>query len=179
MKYAIGPRREIGIRTIFNMLGPLTNPAGATCQLIGVYDAKLTEMFASVLKNLGTRRAFVVHGADGLDEATITGETRVAELREGEIITYNLDPAEFFGAAVPEADLRGGDAGVNARITRDILTGADTGPRRQIVVLNAALALVAGGKAENLREGIAVAAACIDSGGARRKLQGLIEMSNS
>jgi len=179
MKYAIGPRREIGIRTIFNMLGPLTNPAGATCQLIGVYDPKLTEMFAAVLKNLGTRRAFIVHGADGLDEATITGETRVAELREGEIITYNLDPQELFGEEFPDADLRGGDAGVNAGITRDILTGTDQGPRRQIVLLNAALAIVAGGKAENIREGIATAAACIDEGGARRKLQGLIEMSNS
>ena len=179
MKYAIGPRREIGIRTIFNMLGPLTNPAGATCQLIGVYDAKLTEMFATVLKNLGTKRAFIVHGADGLDEATITGETRVAELREGEVIAYNLDPTDLFGDVVPHADLRGGDAAANARITTDILTGMDRGIRRRIVVLNAALAIVAGGRAESLREGIEVAEACIDEGGARRKLQGLIEMSNS
>ena len=179
MKYAIGPRREIGIRTIFNMLGPLTNPAGATCQLIGVYDAKLTEMFATVLKNLGTKRAFIVHGTDGLDEATITGETRVAELREGEVIAYNLDPTDLFGDVVPDADLRGGDAAANARITTDILTGMDRGTRRRIVVLNAALAIVAGGRAESLREGIEVAEACIDEGGARRKLQGLIEMSNS
>ena len=93
MKYAIGPRREIGIRTIFNMLGPLTNPAGATAQLLGVYDPKLTEMFADVLKNMGTKRAFVVHGSDGLDEVTITGETRVAELKDGIIRTYNINPA--------------------------------------------------------------------------------------
>src|SRR5512137_2702745 len=95
MKYAIGPRREIGIRTIFNMLGPLTNPAGATAQLIGVYDPRLTEMFAGVLKNLGTKRAFVVHGADGLDEATVTGPTRIAELKEGLVTTYDIDPVEI------------------------------------------------------------------------------------
>ena len=93
MKYAIGPRREIGIRTIFNMLGPLTNPAGATSQLIGVYDPRLTEMFAGVLKNLGTKTAFVVHGSDGLDEATVTGKTRVTELKNGLINTYDIDPA--------------------------------------------------------------------------------------
>ncbi len=127
MKYAIGPRREIGIRTIFNMLGPLTNPAGATSQLIGVYDPKLTEMFAGVLKNLGTKRAFVVHGADGLDEATVTGETRVSELKEGLITTYNIDPLELFGETYPAADLRGGDAEANARITTEVLSGEPAG----------------------------------------------------
>jgi len=99
MKYAIGPRREIGIRTIFNMLGPLTNPAGATSQLIGVYDPRLTEMFAGVLRNLGARRAFIVHGADGLDEATVTGATRVSELKDGMITTYNIDPQELLAAS--------------------------------------------------------------------------------
>ena len=177
MKYAIGPRREIGIRTIFNMLGPLTNPAGATCQLIGVYEAKLTEMFAEVLKNLGTRRAFVVHGADGLDEATITGETRVSELKEGTVRTYNLDPVELFGETYPAEDLTGGDATVNAQITKDVLAGGD-GPRRKIVLLNTALAIVAGGKANTVREGIAVAKACIDNEAALKKLQGLIGLSN-
>jgi anthranilate phosphoribosyltransferase len=177
MKYAIGPRREIGIRTIFNMLGPLTNPAGATAQLIGVYDPKLTEMFAGVLKNLGTKRAFVVHGADGLDEATVTGETRVAELKDGLISTYNLDPVALFGQTDPVEALKGGDAETNARITLAVL-GGEEGPRRRIVVLNAALAIVAGGKAGTLREGIAVAEACIDSGAARKKLQALIEMSH-
>ena len=97
MKYAIGPRREIGLRTIFNMLGPLTNPASATAQLIGVYDPKLTEMFAGVLKNLGTKRAFIVHGADGLDEATVTAETRVSELKDGIVTTYNINPVDYFG----------------------------------------------------------------------------------
>jgi len=179
MKYAIGPRREIGIRTIFNMLGPLTNPAGATAQLIGVYDPRLTEMFAGVLKNLGTKRAFVVHGTDGLDEATVTGETRVSELKEGLITTYNIDPLELFGEGfAADDDVKGGDAQANARITTEILSG-ETGARRRIVVLNAALAIVAGGKAEGIREGIAVAEAAIDSGAARKKLQELVEHSHS
>ncbi|MFZ4440736.1 MAG: anthranilate phosphoribosyltransferase [Syntrophales bacterium] len=179
MKYAIGPRREIGIRTIFNMLGPLTNPAGATAQLIGVYDPRLTEMFAGVLKNLGTKRAFVVHGADGLDEATVTGETRVSELKEGLITTYNIDPLELFGEGFAAGDdVKGGDAQENARITTEIL-GGETGARRRIVVLNAALAIVAGGKAEGIREGIAVAEAAIDSGAARKKLRELVEHSHS
>src|SRR5512136_2142206 len=108
MKYAIGPRREIGLRTIFNMLGPLTNPASATAQLIGVYDPKLTEMFAGVLKNLGTKRAFIVHGADGLDEATVTGQTRVSELKDGLVNTYDMDPVEIFGGIADTSDLRGG-----------------------------------------------------------------------
>ena len=179
MKYAIGPRREIGIRTIFNMLGPLTNPAGATSQLIGVYDPKLTEMFAGVLRNLGTRRAFVVHGADGLDEATVTGETRVSELKEGLISTYNLDPLELFGETYPAADLKGGNAEENARITTEVLSGNRQGACRQIVVLNAALAIVAGGKAGTIQEGMAKAKECIDSGAALKKLQALIERSNS
>ena len=178
MKYAIGPRREIGIRTIFNMLGPLTNPAGATCQLIGVYDPRLTEMFAGVLKNLGTKRAFVVHGSDGLDEATITGETRVSELRDGMISTYNIDPADLFGEIHSIEALRGGDATANARITKDVLTG-QIGACRQIVLLNAALAIVAGEKAGSLQEGIQVAANAIAGGAARKKLQALIALSNS
>jgi len=177
MKYAIGPRREIGIRTIFNMLGPLTNPAGATAQLIGVYDPALTEMFAGVLKNLGTKRAFVVHGSDGLDEATVTGETRVSELKDGLVTTYNINPVDLFDEAYPVGDLRGGDASVNAQITKDVLSGKD-GARRKIVILNAALAIVAGEKARTVQEGIALAGECIDSGAAIKKLQGLIEMSN-
>jgi anthranilate phosphoribosyltransferase len=178
MKYAIGPRREIGIRTIFNMLGPLTNPAGATAQLIGVYDPRLTEMFAAVLRNMGAKRAFIVHGSDGLDEATLTGETRVSELKDGLITTYNIDPLELFGEVSPAEALRGGDAEANARITTEILGGA-AGARRRIVVLNAALAIVAGEKARTIREGIAVAEDCIDSGAARKKLQSLIERSRS
>jgi anthranilate phosphoribosyltransferase len=177
MKYAVGPRREIGIRTIFNMLGPLTNPAGATCQLIGVYDPRLTEMFAGVLKNLGTKRAFVVHGSDGLDEATVTGETRVSELKEGLISTYNINPVDLMDEIYPGEALLGGDASVNARITTDVLTGKD-GACRQVVLLNAALAIVAADKAANLRKGIRTAEEAIDSGTAWKKLQALIELTN-
>ena len=178
MKYAIGPRREIGIRTIFNMLGPLTNPAGATAQLLGVYDAKLTEMFADVLKNMGTKKAFVVHGLDGLDEVTLSRETRVAELKDGIIKTYNINPVDFFGKNYPLEDIRGGDPQKNAQLIRDVLSGKN-GARRNIVLLNAALAIIAGEKAGDIKEGIKVAADCIDSGAAVKKMQALIEMSNS
>jgi anthranilate phosphoribosyltransferase len=178
MKYAVAPRREIGIRTMFNMLGPLTNPAGATSQLIGVYSPELTEMFAGVLKNLGTRRAFVVHGSDGLDEATVTDETRVSELRQGVIHTYNISPIDYFGEVYSPEDLAGGDPPTNAQITKDILMGRD-GARRKIVLLNSALAIVAGEKAGDIGEGIAVAEECIDSGAALQKLDHLIELSNS
>lgn len=178
MKYAIGPRREIGIRTIFNMLGPLTNPAGATAQLIGVYDPKLTEMFALVLKNLGTKRAFIVHG-DGLDEATVTGPTRVSELSEGLVSTYNIDPLDLLGMTCPAQELVGGDAAKNADILLSVLNKTDIGARRQIVVLNAGLALVAGEKADTLPAGIALANELIDSGAALAKLHALKERSNS
>ncbi|MGA9110953.1 MAG: anthranilate phosphoribosyltransferase [Smithella sp.] len=178
MKYAIGPRREIGIRTIFNMLGPLTNPAGATAQLLGVYDKKLTEMFADVLKNMGTKRAFVVHGLDGLDEVTITGETRVAELKDGIVRTYNINPVDYFGRIDTLDSIRGGDPMVNAQIVKDVLSGKN-GACRNVVLINAALAIVAGEKADNIKKGIKVAADCIDSGSAIKKLQSLIELSNS
>ena len=178
MKYAVGPRREIGIRTVFNMLGPLTNPAGATSQLIGVYDPRLTEMFAGVLKNLGTKRAFVVHGSDGLDEATVTGETRISELNDGLITTYNINSTDFFGETYNGQELLGGDASTNAEITKDVLTGKD-GACREVILLNAALAIMAGGKAGSIQEGIDVAENCIDSGTAIKKLQALIELSNS
>jgi anthranilate phosphoribosyltransferase len=178
MKYAIGPRREIGIRTIFNMLGPLTNPAGATAQLLGVYDPKLTEMFADVLKNMGTKRAFVVHGMDGLDEVTLSRETRVAELKNGIVKTYNINPVDFFGQTYPLTAIRGGDPAVNAQIIRDVLSGKN-GACRNIVLINAALAIMAGEKADNVKDGIKLAVDCIDSGAAVKKLQALIEMSNS
>ncbi|MCX7981613.1 MAG: anthranilate phosphoribosyltransferase [Syntrophales bacterium] len=178
MKHAIGPRREIGIRTIFNMLGPLTNPAGATNQLIGVYDGKLTEMFASVLKELGTKRAFIVHGLDGLDEATVTCETRVTELRDGLITTFNLDPVDYFGQTYPPDSLIGGSAQENAEITQAILDGREQGAKRDIVLLNAALAIVAAGKAKRIEEGISIARDSIDSGKARKKLERLIEITN-
>jgi len=178
MKHAIGPRREIGIRTVFNMLGPLTNPAGATNQLIGVYDEKLTEMFAAVLKELGTKRAFVVHGMDGLDEATVTTETRVTELKDGIVSTFNLDPVVYFGQTYSLEELAGGSPEENARITRSILSGKERGAKRAIVVLNAALAIVAAGKAETIPEGIKMAEECIDSGRALYKLNQLVEITN-
>lgn len=178
MKYAIGPRREISIRTIFNMLGPLTNPAGATAQLLGVYDPKLTEMFADVLKNMGTKRAFVVHGLDGLDEVTLSCETRVAELKDGIIKTYNINPVEYFGQTYSLETIRGGDPTTNAQIVRDVLSGRN-GARRNIVLINAALAIIAGEKAADIKEGIKLASDCIDSGAAIKKMQALIEISNS
>ena len=135
-------------------------------------------MFAGVLKNLGTKRAFIVHGADGLDEATVTGQTRITELREGAITTYNLDPIEFFGGVSRGEELLGGDVLANAQITKDVLTGTN-GACRNIVLLNAALAIVAGGKAHDVREGIAVASDSIDSGAALRKLKAMIDMSNA
>ena len=177
MRYAIGPRQEIGIRTIFNALGPLTNPAGAQAQVLGVYTPALTEPLAHVLKNFGTHRAFVVHGGDGLDEITTTTTTQVSELVGGEVNTYTLDPR---GLGIPTAqpsDLQGGAPEENAEMTLSVLRG-EKGPKRDIVLLNAAAALVAGGKAEDLTAGLAAAAESIDSGRALEKLEGLKAKSN-
>ena len=176
MKYAIGPRREIGARTIFNALGPLSNPAGAKRQVVGVYSAALTETLAGVLGTLGAERAFVVHGSDGLDEMTLTGPTRVSELKNGSVSTYDVSPGDFGLAQAPADALKGGDADYNAEITRSILNGEE-GPRRDIVLLNAAAAIVAGGKAGDLNEGVQVAAEVIDSGKALEKLEGLVAAS--
>ncbi len=177
MKYAIGPRREIGVRTIFNALGPLTNPAGATRQVIGVYSAGLTETLAGVLATLGSARAFVVHGSDGLDEMTLTGPTKVSELRDGSVSTYRVFPGDV-GLGEARGDvLKGGDAAYNAAITLSVLKGAE-GPARDIVLLNAAAAIVAGDKASDLSEGVQVAAEVIDSGKALAKLEALIAASN-
>ena len=177
MKYAIGPRREIGVRTLFNALGPLTNPAGANRQVIGVYSAALTETLAGVLATLGTERAYVVHGSDGLDEMTLTGPTKVSELKDGAVSTYRISPGDF-GLGEARADaLKGGDADANAAITLSVLKGAE-GPARDIALLNAAAAIVAGDKARDLREGIQVAAEVVDSGRALAKLEALIAASN-
>jgi len=176
MKYAIGPRREIGIRTVFNILGPLTNPAGAQCQVLGVYDPGLTEVMAGVLANLGTRSAFVVHGAGGLDEVSVLGPTRVSEVRAGEVITYYLDPREYGIEYAEPGALKGGTAEDNAVITRSILAG-QKGARRDIVLLNSALALVAAGSVKTIAEGIAKAASAIDSGASAEKLRELAELS--
>jgi len=179
MKHAIGPRREMGVRTIFNVLGPLTNPAGAAAQVLGVYDPDLTEPLARVLGTLGSKAAFVVYGAGGLDELTTSGPNRVSELRNGKVETYMLDPAEFGLKPARLSDLRGGNPQENALTTREILSGKERGSRRDTVVLNASAALVAGGKAHDLSEGIRLANQSIDSGAAQRVLERLIEFTNA
>ncbi|MBT4500736.1 MAG: anthranilate phosphoribosyltransferase [Gemmatimonadetes bacterium] len=178
MKHAIGPRREIGTRTVFNVLGPLTNPAGAGRQLLGVYAADLTEKIAGVLRELGSERAFVVHGTDGLDEITLTGPTRVSELRDGQIATIEIAPEDFgMERADPEA-LKGGTAEENAKILTDILAG-EKSPRRDVVLLNAAAAIAAGGRVDSLEEGLEKARAAIDSGKALQAMEHLVKVSNS
>ncbi len=177
MKHAIGPRKEIGIRTIFNILGPLTNPAGAQCQVLGVYREDLAEKLAKVLGNLGCKRGFVVHGLDGMDEITLTNRTRVAEVTPEGVATRLFRPEELGFARCSMADLRGGDAVANAAIVRDILAGVP-GPKRDIVLLNASFGLLAAGKAETLSEGLRQAAEAIDSGRARAQLERLIELTN-
>lgn len=176
MKHVMAARREMGVRTVFNMLGPLTNPAGADAQVIGVYAAALTELLARVLAELGTVRAFVVHGADGLDEISNTGESRIAEVREGVVRSFTVRPEDFGLPRAAIADLKGGDREQNAEIIRAIL-GGEPGPRRDIVLMNAAAALVAGGKARDLKEGVEAAARSIDSGAARDKLERLVAVS--
>ena len=178
MKHAIGPRRELATRTVFNILGPLTNPAGAKRQLLGVFDGALTEALAGVLRELGSERALVVHGSDGLDEITLTGPTQVSELRDGQISTRQIHPEDFGLQVVSAEALKGGDADYNARILREVLDGRE-GPQRDVVLLNAAAAMVVGGLAEDITAGLEVARASIDSGKARQALDRLVEVSNS
>lgn len=177
MKHAIGPRREIGIRTIFNILGPLTNPAGAQCQVLGVYREDLAETLALVLRKLGCRRGFVVHGLDGMDEVTLTTETRIAEVTPEGVTTCLFGPEELGFARCSMDELRGGDAVANAGIVRDVLSGAP-GPKRDIVLLNAAFSLVAAGTSATLAEGVAMAAQAVDSGRAMAQLEKLIALTN-
>ncbi|ABW67371.1 anthranilate phosphoribosyltransferase [Desulfosudis oleivorans] len=179
MKYAIVPRKELGVRTIFNMLGPLTNPAAANCQVLGVFAPQLTEMFADALNLLGARRAFVVHGHDGLDEISVCASTRVSELNDGRVQTYDISPEHFFEDRARPEDMAGGTPSENAQITRHILSGKEKGPRRNVVVVNAGAALVAAGKAEDLKAGVALAGQIIDSGKAHEKLEQLIEFTKS
>jgi anthranilate phosphoribosyltransferase len=176
MKHVMPVRREMAIRTVFNMLGPLTNPASANAQIIGVYSASLTEPLARVLAELGTVRAFVVHGADNLDEISNTGESRVSEVREGMVRSYTVRPEDFGLARTTIGELMGGDREENARIIRAILDG-EAGPKRDIVLMNSAAALVAGAKARDLKEGVGLAAHAIDSGAALRKLEALVGLS--
>ncbi|MBI1734677.1 MAG: anthranilate phosphoribosyltransferase [Candidatus Rokubacteria bacterium] len=177
MKHVMAARREMGVRTVFNMLGPLTNPASANAQVIGVYSASLTEPLARVLAELGTYRAFVVHGSDNLDEISNTGDSKISEVREGVVRTYTVRPEDFGLARAAITDLQGGDREQNAEIIRDILAGKP-GPKRDIVLMNAAAALVAGAKARDLRDGVERAARSIDTGAARKKLDELVALSH-
>ena len=176
MRHAAPTRKELGVRTAFNLLGPLTNPAGASRQLVGVPRPELTELVARSLALLGAERAWVVHGADGLDEISISGYTKVSECRDGAVNTFYLHPADVGLGKSPAADLRGGDAGENAAIARAVLSGQRGAPR-DIVLLNAAASLLVAGKAQTIPEGLVIAADAIDSGRAAAVLQRLIDLS--
>ncbi|MEW6170219.1 MAG: anthranilate phosphoribosyltransferase [Candidatus Omnitrophota bacterium] len=177
MKYAAPVRQEIGIRTMFNLLGPLTNPANATHQLVGVYDERLTEMVAQVLGNLGTRHTLVIHGLDGLDEVTTTTQTIVSEFQNNKIKTYKINPVRLGFKKASIEDLKGGSVTENVEIIKDILTGK-SGPQRDIVLLNAGCAIYAADKARSIKEGIGLAIQSIDTGKAYEKLELLKEYSN-
>jgi anthranilate phosphoribosyltransferase len=178
MKHAIGPRREIGIRSIFNVLGPLTNPAGANVQVLGVYKPELTSLLAEVLQRLGSTSALVVYGDGSFDEISIVGPTQVSELRNGTIRDYRIEPEDFGMFRASVSDIKGGDAEKNAAIIREVLDGRP-GPRRDIVLLNAGATFYAAGKAQDIQEGIQIAAQSIDSGAANNKLEQLIKHTNS
>jgi anthranilate phosphoribosyltransferase len=177
MKYAAGPRKQIGIRTIFNILGPLSNPAKATAQVLGVYSEHLCEIMAKVLGNLGVKRAMVVHGQDAIDEISITGPTRVAELKDNQVKVYDLSPEQFGLKSATMDDIRGGNAQENAQIILNILKG-EKGAKRDIVLLNAAAAIYVGGMVKDMTMGIKIASDSIDSGKALEKLELLREYTN-
>lgn len=178
MKYAVQPRRDIGIRTIFNLLGPLTNPAMANHQLIGLYSGDLVGAIAHVLKNLGSIRAMVVHGVEGLDEISLCGPTQVAELRDGEVREYLIEPEPLGLRRCALADLHGGSADESAAIVRAVLQGSQ-GPARDVVLLNSGAALYVSGSADSVKNGMRLAAESIDSGRARQKLEQLVRMTNA
>jgi len=178
MKYALAPRQEMGMRTVFNILGPLINPLRANVRLMGVHSSSLTEPLATVLKNLGVRSAFVVWGEDGLDEISIKARTRITELKEGKIKTYYIKPEDFGLKRASLQEIRGGDREENTRIFKDILRGGK-GAKRNIVLINSAACLVAAGRAKSFKEGIEIAKDSIDSGKAKEKLQSLISFTNN
>ncbi|KUO78424.1 MAG: anthranilate phosphoribosyltransferase [Desulfosporosinus sp. BRH_c37] len=178
MKHCAPVRREMGVRTIFNILGPLANPAGANKQLMGVYDENLVEPLARVLSNLGVQRGMVVHGCDGLDEATLTTRTKVCEIEKGNLNSYYLDPEELGLKYCTLAELIGGDPEENAKIARSILNGSEQGAKRDVVVLNAALCLYLAGKAATIKNAIPLAKDLIDSGAAINKLEEFVRLSN-
>jgi anthranilate phosphoribosyltransferase len=178
MKYAIGPRKEMGVRTIFNILGPLTNPAGADRQVMGVYHSDLTEPLAHVMANLKVKHAFIVHGEDGLDEITNTDRTKISELKDGNVRTYVISPEDFGLNRALISDLKGGNAKENAQMTVEVLEGKKNA-KRDIVLMNAAAALIAGNRAGEFREAVSLASDAIDSGAAKQKLEEVIRVSNS
>jgi anthranilate phosphoribosyltransferase len=178
MKYVQPARRELRLRTVFNLLGPLTNPAQASAQVVGVYSVDLVEKLAEALSMLGLHRALVVHGLDGLDEITITGPTRIAEVREGVVRTYEVTPEEFGLQRSTIKQISGGDAAENAVIIREVLSGKKS-PKQDVVLLNSAAALVAAGKADRLGDALPLVAESIDSGAAQAKLDDLVRFTNA
>ncbi len=176
-RHAMAARRQLGGRTIFNLLGPLTNPAGASAQVLGVFSGEVVELVARALAELGTRRAFVVHGEGGLDEISLSGETKVAEVRNGSVRLTRVVPEDFGVHRAPVAALRGGDAPANAALIRRILDG-EAGPARDVVLINAAAALVAAAATTDFRGGVALAARAIDTGAARDKLSEFVDFTN-
>jgi anthranilate synthase/phosphoribosyltransferase len=178
MRFSASPRREIGVRSVFNILGPLSNPASAEYMLLGVYDEQLLEIMATVLMNLGVKSAVVVHGEDGLDEITLTGNTKICEIRDGKLIKYEISPDQFGMETVQKSELVGGTAKENAEITLSILNG-EKSAQRDIVVLNAAAALYAAGFAQSIEDGVNMAAVSIDSGAALKKLEQLKAITNA
>ena len=178
MRHVAAPRREIGVRTIFNRLGPLTHPAGARAQLLGVFAHEWVEPLAHALGRLGSRRAMVVHGDDGLDELSLTGPSLVAELQDGAVHTYRFDPTAVGLRRCEPGDLAGGDVDRNAQIIRDILDGRATAAQTDIAVLNAAAVLYVGGRADGIAAGLHVARAAVDNGAAAGKLEALVELTN-
>ncbi|RPI56712.1 MAG: anthranilate phosphoribosyltransferase [Acidobacteria bacterium] len=178
MRHAGPVRRELAVRTAFNLLGPLTNPAGTKYQLVGVPHSELTELIAKALLLLGSDRAWVVHGADGIDEMSTTGHTKVSECRNGAVSTFYVHPSDFGIPKADRNDLKGADTATNAAILRSILAG-EKGPRRDVVLLNAGASLFVGGRAASVREGIERAAEAIDSGAARQKLDAMVAASKA
>ncbi|MBI2831289.1 MAG: anthranilate phosphoribosyltransferase [Chloroflexi bacterium] len=178
MKYASGPRKEIGFRTVFNILGPLTNPAGAAAQVVGVFDGALVEKMAKVLQSLGAQHALVVHGEDGLDEITVTGKTQVCELKNGKLKSYSISPEDFGLSRAEPGSLKGGTAAENAVVVRRVLSGTP-GPQRDVVLMNAAAVLLAGDKVETIAQGLALAKKVLDNGSALEKLERLAQFSHS
>ena len=179
MKHAIKPRKEIGIRTVFNILGPLTNPAKAEAQVLGVFSPELTEIMAEVLGNLEVKRALVVHGVEGLDEISIAGKTKVSELKNGKVENYTLTPEDFGIDRAEIKELKGGSLGDNARTALSILRDNTKGARRDIVIINSAAAIYVGEKAKSLEEAVELAENAIDSGKAYNKLRALIDKSKA